>query len=195
MQLRVNIGNHELTALLDSGSTHNFVSMEAARHIGLSFHDSKGKNVVVANGDRVVCRGLARDVAICIAGSFFTVDCYTIPLDCYDMVLGVSFLRTLGPILWDFDDLCMTFWHHGQRLLWKGIGSTRWDIQPTGRLHSISSESSPLLNRLLESFTTCLNHQQHYHNHGIVIIGFISFLTRLQWPFAPIHTHKCRRRN
>ena len=60
MQLRVNIGNHELTALLDSGSTHNFVSMEAARHIGLSFHDSKGKNVVVANGDRVACRGLAR---------------------------------------------------------------------------------------------------------------------------------------
>ena len=46
----------------------------------------------------------------------------------------------------------MAFWHHGQRLLWKGIGSTRWDIQPTGRLHSISSESSPLLNRLLESF-------------------------------------------
>ena len=152
MQLRVNIGNHELTALLDSGSTHNFVSMEAARHIGLSFHDSKGKNVVIANGDRVACRGLARDVALCIAGSFFTVDSYTIPLDCYDMVLGVPFLRTLGSILWDFDDLCMAFWHHGQRLLWKRIGSTRWDIQPTGRLHSISSESSPLLNRLLESF-------------------------------------------
>ena len=79
MQLRVNIGNHELTALLDSGSTHNFVSMEAARHIGLSFHDSKGKNVVVANGDRVACRGLARDVAICIAGSFFTVSSILVP--------------------------------------------------------------------------------------------------------------------
>ena len=125
MQFRVNIGNHELTALVDSGSTHNFVSMEAARHIGLSIHDSKGKNVVIANGDRVACRGLARDVALCIAGSFFTVDSYTIPLDCYDMVLGVQFLRTLGSILWDFDDLCMAFWHHGQRILWKGIGSTR----------------------------------------------------------------------
>jgi len=144
MQLRVNIGNHELTALLDSGSTHNFVSMEAARHIGLSIHDSKGKNVVIANGDRVACRGLARDVALCIAGSFFTVDSYTIPLDCYDMVLGVQFLRTLGSILWDFDDLCMAFWHHGQRILWKGIGSMRWDIKPTGRLHSISSESLPV---------------------------------------------------
>ena len=35
MQLRVRIGAHELTALLDSGSTHNFVNASAARRTGL----------------------------------------------------------------------------------------------------------------------------------------------------------------
>jgi len=39
----------------------------------------------------------------------FSVDCYSIPLDKWDMVLGVTFLRALGPILWDFNDLCMAF--------------------------------------------------------------------------------------
>ena len=73
--------------------------------------------MVVANGDRVACRGLARDVAVRIAEEHFTVDCYAIPLDCYDVVLGTSYLRTLGPILWDFDDLCMAFWRHGRRIL------------------------------------------------------------------------------
>ena len=37
MQLHVQIGAHELTALLDSGSTHNFVSALAARCTGLQF--------------------------------------------------------------------------------------------------------------------------------------------------------------
>jgi hypothetical protein len=141
MQLRVSIGNHELTALLDSGSTHNFVSTAAAHRIGLYFHDSQGAHVVVANGDSVTCRGQARDVAIRIDEEHFSVDCYAIPLDCYDVVLGVKYLRTLGPILWDFDDLCMAFWHHGKRVLWKGIGSTRIDIPPPGVYTSYAAQS------------------------------------------------------
>ena len=37
MQLRVHVGPHELTALLDSGSTHNFISSAAAHRAGLHF--------------------------------------------------------------------------------------------------------------------------------------------------------------
>lgn len=90
----------------------------------------------MANGDHVACRGLAHNIALRIGEEHFTVDCYSIPLDCYDMVLEVTWLRTLGPILWDFEDLCMAFNHHGRRVLWKGIGSTRTDIPPMGRLHA-----------------------------------------------------------
>jgi hypothetical protein len=87
-----------------------------------------GASIIIANGDRVACRSLARDVGICITDEIFSIDCYSIPLDTYDMVLGVMFLRTLGPILWDFDDLCMAFWHKGHRLSCQGIGSTRHDV-------------------------------------------------------------------
>jgi len=150
MQVKVGIGNHQFTALLDSGSTHNFISSAAARHVGLTCTANRGVNVIVANGEHVACTGLAQDVAIRIGDEFFSVDCYTFPLDCYDMVLGVSFLRTLGPILWDFDDLCMAFGHHGKRVLWKGIGSSGWDIPSTSRLrlHTIQKEDQPLLDDL-----------------------------------------------
>jgi hypothetical protein len=117
MQICVRIRDHKFTALIDSGSTHNFITKSAARRAGLRFHDSCGAHVTLANGDRVACRGLACDVAIRIGKEFFHIDCYSIPLDCYDMILGTTWPRTLGPVLWDFDDLCMSFTHHSRRVL------------------------------------------------------------------------------
>ena len=137
MKLRVSIGGREFTALLDSSSTHNFISDVAAPIAGLLFNSGGGATVVVANGDCVACRGLAHDVAIRIGQEDFAVDCYTIPLDCYDMVLGMAFLRTLGPILWDFDYLCLAFSRQGRRVLWKGLGASHSDISPTGHLYAI----------------------------------------------------------
>ena len=119
MRVHVKIGEHNLIALLDSGSTSNFINQAVADDIGLHFHNSAGASVIVANGDRVQCQGLARDVATRIGVDFFALEWYAIPLDCFDMVLGIAFLKTLGPILWDFDELCMSFWHRGHRVLWR----------------------------------------------------------------------------
>jgi len=151
MQIYVTIRNEHFIALLDSGSTHNFVCGDVAHRVGLQFAPCPGAGVIVANGDRVACRGLARDMGIRIVDEFFSVDCYSIPLDKWDMVLGVLFLRTLGPILWDFDDLCMAFTRGDRRVFWRGIGSTRHDVQSTRRLHAIHNEPQ-LLDTLLHSF-------------------------------------------
>jgi hypothetical protein len=40
-----------------------------------------------------------------------------IPLDDFDMVLGVQWLCSLGPILWDFDRCCMSCWHDDHRVV------------------------------------------------------------------------------
>lgn len=74
MQLRLSVSNQESVVLLDSGKTHNFVSSTVARCTGQQFHSSEGAHVVVANGDRVACHGLARDVSIHINNKDFTVD-------------------------------------------------------------------------------------------------------------------------
>jgi transposase InsO family protein len=46
----------------------------------------------------------------------------------------------------------MAFWRHGRRVLWKGIGSPRWDIAPTGKLYAMRHDAPTLLARLLQSF-------------------------------------------
>jgi hypothetical protein len=56
----------------------------------------------VANGDHVATAGVCRKTRIFIDSEKFFIDLFVIPLDGYDMVLGVHWHRTLGPILWDF---------------------------------------------------------------------------------------------
>ena len=51
MQLRIRIGEQHFTTLLDSGSTHNFISMQAAHRAGLCVATSQGAHVVVADVD------------------------------------------------------------------------------------------------------------------------------------------------
>jgi hypothetical protein len=78
--------------------------------------------VTVANGDRLQCHGLVQHVPLTIGDEHFSITCTGIDLGCFDFILGVDFLRTLGPILWDFDALTMTFWRQGRRIRWEGIG-------------------------------------------------------------------------
>jgi hypothetical protein len=47
----------------------------------------------------------------------FSISCFGINLGGFDVILGVDFLRTLGPILWDFEDMCMAFTRGSRRIL------------------------------------------------------------------------------
>ncbi|KAK1681517.1 hypothetical protein QYE76_042365 [Lolium multiflorum] len=82
-------------------------------------------SVTVANGDRIACQGVARQVPVLIGDEPFSIDCVDIDLGCYDFILGVDFLSTLGPILWDLDVLSLIFWREGgRRVQWTGIGGS-----------------------------------------------------------------------
>jgi hypothetical protein len=88
MQIDVNLAGHTFIALLDSGSTHNFISESAAQRTGLPLQHRPCLTTTVANGDRVLCVGIIRQAAITIHGDIFLVDLFVMPLAGYDMVLG-----------------------------------------------------------------------------------------------------------
>jgi hypothetical protein len=101
--------------------------------------------VTVANGDRVASVGICRDVHIFIDEEFIT-DLFIIPLGDYDMVLGVQWLRTLGPILWDFEQFHMSCWHDDHLVRWQGTTAHQsWKVT-----NSIAAQD--LLNLLLVEF-------------------------------------------
>jgi hypothetical protein len=51
----------------------------------------------------------------------FQVDLYILPLAGCDVVMGIQWLRLLGPILWNFDDLSMVFQWGTRRCSLKGL--------------------------------------------------------------------------
>jgi hypothetical protein len=81
----------------------------------------------------------------------------------WSYVLGVQWLRSLGPILWNFSKLAMEFWHQGHRVHWTGIGGQQL------------LDSRPVLDALLISYSDIFTEPQglpppRYHDHHIRLL-------------------------
>ncbi|XP_071678585.1 uncharacterized protein [Lolium perenne] len=151
MLLPVTINGERLTALVDTGSTHNFLSNTAMRRLALQPAGSEKYSVTVANGDHLTCQGVARQVPVLVGDEPFSIDCVGIDLGCYDFILGLDFLSTLGPILWDLDVLSLIFWREGgRRVHWTGVGSTGTLMRVLHLMAAALDEAHLLLADLLQ---------------------------------------------
>jgi hypothetical protein len=122
MKLQVCVKGMMLVTLVDTGSTHTFIKEGLLLQLGLSVTPWEGLSVKVANGERVTSGGVCRATYMDIDSEYFSTDLYILPLDDFDIVLGIQWLHTLGPILWDFNNLTMSFWRDGCRVQWIGVG-------------------------------------------------------------------------
>lgn len=174
MLLSVTVHGHRLVALLNSSSTMNFINADLMRSLHLVTTTHPSMRVLVANDDRVQCQGAATYVALAIDNEF-SISCFGISLGEFDLILGVEFLRTLDPIRWDFEDLCISFTRRGHRVLWKGLGSPRDDIREPAVRAVSASPGQPLLDQLLHQFAPVFDESGglpsiHPYDHSIHLL-------------------------
>uniref|UniRef100_A0ACD5YTZ2 Uncharacterized protein n=1 Tax=Avena sativa TaxID=4498 RepID=A0ACD5YTZ2_AVESA len=161
MLLPVTINGEHLTALVDTGSTHNFMSRDAMRRLVLQLAGVEQFSVTVTNGDRLTCHGVARQVPVLIGDEPFSINYVGIDLGCYDFILGVDFLSTLGPILWDLDVLSIIFWRAGgRRVQWTGIGGSGAMTPQLQLMAAALDEAHPLLASLLQQHNAIFDEPQ-----------------------------------
>ena len=103
------INNTRVTILVDIGSTHNFVQPRVAKFLNLPLRDTLPLRVMVGNGSVLDCQQMIPDVMILIQDHSFVVTLRVLPLSGADVVLGVEWLRTLGPVITDYTDFTMKF--------------------------------------------------------------------------------------
>lgn len=121
MRLVGHYGQHKLHILVDLGRTHNFLDITTANQIGCKLETTKPMLVKAATGDTLQTNYKYAAFTWTVQGSAFTTEIRTVPLDCCDFVLGVQWLSTLGPILWDFLNLRMEFHLFGTKHVLRGI--------------------------------------------------------------------------
>jgi hypothetical protein len=96
MQVQASLGATTLVTLLDTGSTHNFITEDAARRTGLPIQPRPRLTATVANDERVTCPGVIRRAPVIIKGETFVIDLFVMSLAGYDLVLGTQWMVTLG---------------------------------------------------------------------------------------------------
>lgn len=112
-----------LHVLIDSGSTHNFLDIEAAKRLGCKSNAFDSLRVVVADGTQLNVSAVVRGFQWTIQQTKFTSDMLLIPLGCCDLVLGVEWLVSLGDIVWNFNKLQMEFYVKGRRHVLRGAST------------------------------------------------------------------------
>jgi hypothetical protein len=109
------IAKKPVTVLVDSGSTHNFIQHRVARFLGLSVTPaSRPLKVMVGNGEVLECSTHCSNVTISLQGHDFTADFFLLPLSGAEVVLGVPWLVSLGPIMTDYTTMQMRFEYLGR---------------------------------------------------------------------------------
>lgn len=88
---------------------HNFLHNRVVVNLGLKPTETTPLRVTVGNGEEIRCHQLCTAVQVHIQQQSFTIDFHMLPLCGDDVVLGVQWLKTLGPVLTDYGALTMKF--------------------------------------------------------------------------------------
>lgn len=94
---------------MDSGSTNNFIQDRVAKQLGLNLKPAQSFQVLVGNGEELQCSTICQNVGLNLGPQQFWVDLFVVPLRGDELVLGVEWLKSLGPVLTDYEKLTLTF--------------------------------------------------------------------------------------
>ncbi|XP_017423676.2 uncharacterized protein LOC108332889 [Vigna angularis] len=114
------IDQFQVTVLVDGGSTHNFIQEVVANFLGLSRSPISVLKVMVGSGEVLPCTEVCTRVKLMIQGHNFQVDLYILGMTGSAIVLGAQWLKQLGPILMDYQNLTMQFNHPNGLIVLKG---------------------------------------------------------------------------
>jgi predicted aspartyl protease len=82
------VQGHQITSLIDSGATHNFIDAALANMKGISTEEFKGFNVEVADGYTLECTHMIRGLHVTLGNYTLTDDFYVV--DLVDIMVAVG---------------------------------------------------------------------------------------------------------
>jgi hypothetical protein len=129
MRLRSLVKNKIMLMLLDSGSSHCFVSASFLRKVGINPVQTTLKQVKVAHGEILLTDTYVPNMEWWIQGHSFTTDMRVLDLPAYDAILGYDWLKLHSPITHNWEHKSMQFSPKGQTILLQGVQQTNVTLE------------------------------------------------------------------
>jgi hypothetical protein len=123
MKVEARIQNVDLLVLIDSGASHNFISPKVTSALGLIITPTKARNIKLGDGHKVWTEGVCEGLKMKIGECEIVVYAFVLELGGMDMVLGVSWLSTLGRVMMDWKTLTMQFTCDKKIIKLQGLGN------------------------------------------------------------------------
>jgi hypothetical protein len=95
--------------LIDSGSTHNFVHCTPDDEIHCFVYHVSNFQILIADGGIMKCGGHCENVKLQMGDYHLKTHMFPISMGGCDIVLGMEWLHTLGPITLDYQKLYIIF--------------------------------------------------------------------------------------
>lgn len=121
IRLAGSIDEQQLSILINSGSTHNFVQRSVACRLGIPVQTLPEFRVFIGSGDFLTCREVCSQVPVRIEETKVIQDLYVLTMEGANVVLRVQWLETLGLVVTDFKKLTLQFENEGSKVEFRGI--------------------------------------------------------------------------
>eukprot|EP00253_Pinus_taeda_P016470 PITA_16470 len=137
LQIRGFIKHRPVVVLIDSGSTHNFIHQKVTEVVHYFVRAVSNFQVQITDGGIMKCEGRCEIVKLQMGDYQLKTHMFAIHMGGCDIVLGVEWLRTLGPITMDFQELYMSFKHNNSTHTLHGLQAGAPSIISSHRMEKL----------------------------------------------------------
>lgn len=95
--------------LIDGGSSDSFLHPCIAKFLKLPVEPATKFKVMVGNGNYMTAEGLVKKLRVQAQGNVFHLPVFLLPIFGADLILGASWLKTIGPHIADYEHLQLKF--------------------------------------------------------------------------------------
>lgn len=209
-KLRGDLAKMNIVVMLDSGATHNFITLALAKKARFISSNHNNLEVLLGTGITVKSLGVCKKVVFTVAGLEFINNFTVLDLGTSDVILGVQWLRTLGKCQMDRETHQLTFLYKGRNVTLNGnpsLHSTKMSLKSMSQDHklltkgmeialcstTVTIEAPVVIDELLGVFRDVFAEPQslqpiRQREHGITLLqGSGSISVR---PYRYPHAHK-----
>ena len=137
LKIRGFIKHRPIVVLIDSGSTHNFIYQKVAEAVHCFVRAVSNFQVQIADGGTMKCEGRCENVKLQMGDYQLKTHMFAIHMGGCDIILGADWLRALGPITMDFQELYMSFKQNNSTHTLRGLQAEAPSIISSHRMEKL----------------------------------------------------------